>query len=163
MDCSFAQGNLSCGGGLMESAFTYLMGASLETEDDYPYEEKFVFSCGADPAKGVTSITGFNVVPANNSDELLNYLMNGPVSVSIEADQPVFGSYTGGIISGPECGTQLDHGVLAVGYGTEDGVEYITVKNSWGPSWGESGYFRLAVADAEGTCGINQDASQPTV
>jgi len=53
--------------------------------------------------------------------------------------------------------------VLAVGYGIEDGQKYITVKNSWGPIWGEGGYFRLAVADGEGTCGINQDASQPTV
>jgi len=86
MDCSFAQGNLSCGGGLMESAFTYLEGAALESEEDYPYEEKFVFSCGADPAKGVAQVTGFKQVPANNSDELLKYIMLGPVSVSIEAD-----------------------------------------------------------------------------
>jgi C1A family cysteine protease len=71
--------------------------------------------------------------------------------------------YQSGIISGPDCGTNLDHGVLAVGYGSSNGVEYITIKNSWGSSWGEVGYVRVAVADGPGTCGINEDPSYPVV
>jgi hypothetical protein len=73
----------------------------------------------------------------------------------------VFGSYTGGVITSDSCGTDLDHGVLAVGYGTEGDLDYIIVKNSWGAAWGESGYVRIGVADGAGICGINQSASQP--
>jgi len=71
--------------------------------------------------------------------------------------------YTSGIIT-KNCGTQLDHGVLAVGYGVENGVEYFIVKNSWGPSWGESGYVRIGVADGAGICGIQSGPpSYPSV
>ncbi|KAI4371989.1 hypothetical protein MLD38_010277 [Melastoma candidum] len=73
-------------------------------------------------------------------------------------------SYSGGIFAGP-CGTDMDHGVTVVGYGTTaDGTKYWLVKNSWGQSWGESGYIRMKkdVAAAEGLCGIAMQASYPT-
>lgn len=73
--------------------------------------------------------------------------------------ETVFGSYTGGIITGPACGTKLDHGVLAVGFGVENGIQFIIVKNSWGETWGEKGYVRIGVEDGMGVCGINQSAS----
>lgn len=87
----------------------------------------------------------------------------GPVSVAIQADSKVFQSYSSGILNSDECGTNIDHGVLAVGYGRENGLEYILVKNSWGPEWGDKGYIKIAVKDGQGICGINQQASQPTV
>jgi len=59
------------------------------------------------------------------------------------------------VLSGPECGTDLDHGVAAVGYGTENGQEYVLIRNSWGPGWGDSGYIKLASAEGKGTCGVN--------
>ena len=77
--------------------------------------------------------------------------MKGPVSVAIEADQMAFQGYTGGVITSG-CGEQLDHGVLAVGYGTEDGTDYFLVKNPWGASWGDAGYVKLG-AEAN-ACGI---------
>jgi C1A family cysteine protease len=67
--------------------------------------------------------------------------------------------YSGGIITSG-CGTSLDHGVLAVGYGTENGTEYVLVKNSWGPSWGAKGYVKLGLK--ENACGVLMAGSQPT-
>jgi len=80
------------------------------------------------------------------------------VSVAIEADKAVFQSYKGGIITSTACGTTLDHGVLVVGYGTESGTDYWTLKNSWGTTWGEKGYFRILRSDAagKGICGLQQ-------
>jgi len=80
----------------------------------------------------------------------------GPVSVAIEADQAVFQSYRGGIITGG-CGSNLDHGVLVVGYGDN----YWIVKNSWGGAWGEGGYVRLGRVSGDGVCGINKQPFFP--
>ena len=84
-----------------------------------------------------------------------------PVSVAIQADQMAFKSYSGGVLTGA-CGTQLDHGVLAVGYGTLNGVDYWKVKNSWGPTWGENGYV-LIERNANDKCGILDSASYPVM
>ena len=78
-----------------------------------------------------------------------------PIAVTIEADKPVFQTYKSGIIDSPDCGIMLNHAVLAVGYGTENGTDYYIVRNSWGPDWGEQGYVRIAAnADGPGVCGI---------
>ena len=93
-------------------------------------------------------------------------LLSTPVSVAIDAESNMFQFYSGGIIKASDCGTSLDHGVLLVGYGEDDGVKYWLVKNSWGNSWGEDGYFRLERTDEEntdGTCGIALQPSYPVV
>ena len=73
----------------------------------------------------------------------------------------MFHGYTGGIITSEKCGTKLDHGVLAVGYGSEAGQDYYIVKNSWGAAWGEAGYVRIGIKDGVGMCGIQKDPSYP--
>lgn len=81
-----------------------------------------------------------------------------PVSIAIEADKEIFQLYHTGVITSPSCGTRLDHGVLAVGYGNESGTDYFLVKNSWGASWGDEGYVKLG---ADNICGMLQQASYP--
>jgi C1A family cysteine protease len=115
---------------------------------------------------GVTEVISFADVPANSPSQLQLAVAQQPVSVAIEADQGVFQFYTGGIIKQSSCGTNLDHGVLLIGYGTDNGQDYWLLKNSWGTSWGEQGFFRfernMNTQDA-GTCGLQTEPSYPVV
>lgn len=93
-----------------------------------------------------------------------NALAIKPLSVSIEADTRVFQSYTSGIFNATTCGTSLDHAVMVVGWGTDaSGVSYWTLRNSWGTSWGESGYMRVQIVDGNGICGIQMEPLYPNV
>ena len=87
-----------------------------------------------------------------------------PVSVSLDAGERVFRSYKSGIFDSSDCGTFLNHAVLAVGYGTDatTGKDYWLVKNSWNTGWGEKGYIRLAIEEGEGICGVQMYPSYPT-
>jgi cathepsin L len=165
MDCSTSEGDNSCEGGLMDNAFQYILdNKGICAEADYPYvakDEACKKGCSV-----VSTISGFVDVPTDpsnpkNETGLMAAVMKGPVSIAIEADQPVFQLYTGGVISSPACGTNLDHGVLIVGFNTDTttGQDYWLVKNSWGPKWGENGYVRLIRNENE--CGLNSMSSYP--
>jgi len=100
-------------------------------------------------------------VTVNVEKALLASIAQQPTSVAIEADHPSFQLYKSGIYSG-NCGTKLDHGVLAVGFGDQSGKKFIKVKNSWGATWGSQGYIFLSRnGDGRGQCGINMAASFP--
>ncbi|KAI4332465.1 hypothetical protein L6164_017371 [Bauhinia variegata] len=89
------------------------------------------------------SIKGFEDAPANSEKGLLKAVVNQPVSVAIDASGSDFQFYSSGVFTG-SCGTDLDHGVTAVGYGnSDDGPKFWLVKNSWGTEWGEQGYIRM--------------------
>ena len=162
VDCSWL--NHGCNGGMMDLAFQYAESHPLETEADYPYVAKTgLFACKYDKSKGKVKVTTYKDVPKNSSAALKAALEQQPVSVAIEADQPVFHQYTGGVITSSSCGTSLDHGVLAVGWGVDATAgEYYIVKNSWTTQWGEKGYVRIGVQDGAGICGIQMSASFPT-
>ncbi|XP_021284754.1 cysteine protease XCP2-like [Herrania umbratica] len=163
IDCDTTYNN-GCNGGLMDNAFAYIIAnGGLHREDDYPYiMEEGTCEMRKEQSNLVT-ISGYSDVPMNNEKSLLKALANQPVSVAIQASGRDFQFYSGGVFDG-HCGTQLDHGVAAVGYGsTSKGLDYIIVKNSWGPRWGEKGYIRMKrnTKKLEGLCGINKMASYP--
>ena len=161
IDCSISYGDLACKGGLMDNAFAYAIDNGMCTEDEDPYVAKRE-SC-QDCDKKVVMI-GCMDVESGNQQALKAAVARGPVSVAIEADTKTFQFYSSGVINSTECGTTLDHGVLVVGYGEENGIPYWLVKNSWGSNWGDNGYVKIARSDSEndnGVCGIAMQASFP--
>ncbi|QDZ19432.1 papain cysteine protease [Chloropicon primus] len=152
-----------CQGGLMDFAFEFVMKNGLDTEEDYPYQG-FQTQCNeAKENRVVVTIDGFEDVEAGNEEEMIKVVSKQPLSVAIQANHPNFQLYTGGVFADPDCGEQLDHGVLVVGYGTsEDGQDYWIMKNSWGGMWGEEGYMKMAMGVApSGICGIAKMSSYP--
>ena len=155
VDCS--KQNNACNGGLMDYAFMYIETAPLMLESAYPYTGR-KGSCKYESSKGKGQVKAFKDVRKDSTgSQLKAALAKGPVSVAIEADQFAFQGYHSGIITSG-CGTKLDHGVLAVGYGGVGDMEYFLVKNSWGASWGDKGYVKIA----PNQCGITHQPSYPT-
>jgi len=155
--------NHGCNGGLMDFAFNYVMDNGQCLYEDYPYTAT---KGDCEECSSYLYLKGCMDVPASNELALKEAVSQQPVSVAIEADTRVFQLYDGGILTSDACGTNLDHGVLTVGYGEEDGVKYWIVKNSWGQAWGESGYIRIGRSESEssdGVCGIAMQPSFPTL
>merc|ERR1719169_300779 len=144
VDCSKAEGNQGCQGGLMDDAFKYMEENAMCTEESYSYTAKNVqchaSGCTVGVPKG--SVTGFKDVAHDDENALMEAVAQQPVSIAIEADKSVFQLYKSGVLSST-CGTRLDHGVAIDGYGTENGKDYWLVRNSWGPQWGDQGYVKL--------------------
>lgn len=158
VDCSSSFGNNGCSGGLMDDAFKFIIKHGQCTEKDYPYKAADGSCRKCTP---VAHLSGFIDITSGNETGILEQLQSGTVSVAIEADQAVFQFYTGGVLDDASCGTQLDHGVVVVGAGSDNGKDYWIVRNSWGSSWGENGYVRIV--RGKNMCGISQMASRPYV
>jgi len=158
VDCAGAYGNYGCDGGLMDSAFEYLIAnGGSQSEAAYPYKG-VDGTCKTGPS--VAKINGYADVPANDENALMSALVNQPISVAVEADTSVFQFYKSGVLDNKGCGTNLDHGITLTGWGTDAGKDYWNVKNSWGSSWGESGYIRMV--RMKNQCGISAMASYTT-
>jgi C1A family cysteine protease len=167
VDCSTSEGNQGCNGGLMDYAFQYIINnKGITTEAAYPYTATGPNKCQAAGKPVAATLSGYKDVSPNSETALLTAIAQQPVSVAVEADQSVFQFYSGGVMNSA-CGTQLDHGVLAVGYGTESsGGDYYKVKNSWGADWGMQGYILLGRGskfNPSGQCGIQAQPSYPVV
>ena len=165
VDCSKRYGNLGCNGGLMDNAFQYAIDNGMCVESDYPYTASTGSSgsCKSTCEPEVT-VKDCADVPANNQLALKEAVSFGPVSIAIEADTRIFQSYSSGVITSSSCGTDLDHGVLIVGYGTEPEtqIDYWLVKNSWSSTWGDEGYVKIERSDSTNDIGICGIAAQPS-
>lgn len=108
-------------------------------------------------------MSSYVTIPQQNPAQIKAYLNNGAVSILLSAGNSAFQSYRSGIWNGAGCGTTLDHAVIAVGWGTSGSQDYFIVRNSWGASWGEAGYIRLAATSGAGPCGMNLAPNQVTM
>lgn len=164
VDCSGAFGNQGCSGGLMDNAFQYIKSNDgIDTEKSYPYEA-VDDKCRFKKENVGATDTGFVDIEHGSEDDLKKAVATvGPVSVAIDAAHSSFQLYSEGVYDEPECSSeQLDHGVLAVGYGVENGKKYWLVKNSWAETWGDKGYIKMS-RDKDNQCGIASSASYPLV
>jgi len=162
VDCSSAEGNQGCDGGLMDDGFQYIMdNKGIDTESSYPYTAEDG-SCVYKSGSCGSTVTSFSDVTSGDEKALMASVFSAPTSVAIDASQSSFQFYSGGVYYDANCSSQqLDHGVLAVGYGTDaSGTDYWIVKNSWGTSWGDKGYILMS-RNRSNNCGIATMASLP--
>jgi len=165
VDCSQPEGNMGCEGGLMDQAFNYtVINKGIDTEASYKYTA-MDGTCKFNASNVGATIKSWTDVASGSEPDLQKAVATvGPVSVAIDASQYTFQLYSSGIYHDDNCSSQfLDHGVLAVGYGSvKTGAikDYWLVKNSWGTDWGMKGYIKMS-RNNNNNCGIATAASYP--
>jgi len=173
IDCSWKEGNQGCGGGWMDQAFQYVKDIAqtngfLDVETCYPYRAEDL-KCKVNTASscdGVTDVGYVDIKKKNETDLQAAVATVGPISVAIDASHQSFQLYSHGVYNELACSqTALDHGVLAVGYGSQTDkrgqvTDYWIVKNSWGVTWGDKGYILMS-RNKKNQCGISTAASYP--
>ncbi|CAI9099956.1 OLC1v1036859C1 [Oldenlandia corymbosa var. corymbosa] len=163
VDCDVKGENKGCNGGEMQAAFDFIMKkGGIASEENYPYVGEDDLCATSKTKQIAASIGGYEELPVNDESALMKAVANQPVSMAMEASYE-FQFYEKGVFNGP-CGTELNHGVLAVGYGETNGTKYWLVKNSWSADWGDKGYFFIErdIKKKGGRCGIAMDNSYPT-
>ncbi|OMJ93123.1 hypothetical protein SteCoe_3940 [Stentor coeruleus] len=162
VDCS--DGNYGCDGGWPTVAMQYIIdNGGITSESNYPYEAQDQYCNSAAASQIAATISNYDDVAQNDSDALASAVAQQPISVLVEADGPDWQSYGGGVVNDPNCGNNLDHAVLAVGYDVSANPPYWLVKNSWGTGWGEGGYIQLAIVSGAGICGVQMSPAFPVV
>ena len=163
VDCSDKYGNKGCDGGLMDNAFKYIIDNGICSEKDYPYQS-VQGQCQSSNCNTVVRLKDYADIEPNNEKILKRAVAQQPVSVAIQANLSSFHFYKSGIYQDPDCGNELDHGVLIVGYGSDviNELDYWIVKNSWSDQWGENGYVRILRNYDESESGMCGIASQPS-
>ncbi|XP_018577102.1 cathepsin L-like proteinase [Anoplophora glabripennis] len=151
LDCTTGYGNAGCNGGTVDYSFDYVIDNGIESESDYPFQG-VDGSCSYSQSRSALQISSYVCLTYDSESELQSAVGTiGPISVSLDADGYQF--YSGGVYDDSSCTWNVNHGVLVVGYGEESGSQYWLVKNSWGASWGENGYIKMA-RNKSNQCGI---------
>jgi C1A family cysteine protease len=163
IDCSLE--NHGCEGGSMVKSFQYIIDNGSCSNISYPYTA--IDGQCDDNCKSLVKISNYSDIIQNNEEMLKYAVQHQPVSVAIQANKRSFQMYKSGIYNDPDCGFELDHGVLLIGYGYDKtyDMDYWIIKNSWSESWGENGYIRIQrnINDSRGLCGISMDPSVPII
>lgn len=167
VDCAVgvSYGSHGCNGGQMEGADKYAIEHGMCALSAYPYVSgttKTSGDCKETTCSKVAHFSSCSDVKPNDQISLKGAVAMQPVSVAVQADSSVFQHYSSGVLTDSRCGTSLNHGVLAVGYGTENGQKYWLVKNSWGTGWGDNGYIKIARTESTNDAGICGIAMQPS-
>ncbi|KAI1303082.1 Cathepsin L [Halotydeus destructor] len=164
VDCSAAEGNDGCDGGLPDNGYQYIIdNKGIDTEKAYPYVAEDEQCAYLPKSRGATVKSFVDIAEGDENALQKASATIGPISVGIDASSFAFQLYSGGVYDETDCSsTELDHGVTVVGYGTDNGSDYWLVKNSWGEDWGLSGYIQMS-RNKENQCGIASLASYPVV
>ena len=161
LDCS--SGNKGCTSGTAKNCFTYMQASGLTNSTLYPYSGSSGRCNKTAAAIVVAKSSTYINVTSSSSSALLSAIVLQPVAVGVYANPNIWKAYAGGTVSDANCGTSINHFVLAIGYNTAATVPYYIVKNSWGPAWGKDGFMQIAVVDGAGVCGIQLSPSYPVV
>nr|QOV03077.1 cathepsin L6 [Dysdercus peruvianus] len=163
VDCSERYHNHGCHGGTFIRGFNYIRDNGIDLEASYPYETKSG-DCRFNASEIGAKLKGYAKTLQYDEEALKVAVAKvGPVSVGMDASKQSFHHYTGGIYYEKSCSSKrLNHAVLVVGYGTENGTDYWIVKNSWGKRYGEHGYIRVA-RNKKNHCGIATRPAYPTL
>ncbi|TRY94402.1 hypothetical protein DNTS_027943 [Danionella cerebrum] len=164
VDCSRSYGTYGCSGAWMANAYDYVIKNGLERTETYPYTSADTQPCFYDESSVVARIADYRFLPAGDEQALADAVATvGPITVAVDADNPSFLFYSSGIYKESNCNpNNLNHAMLVVGYGSEEGNDYWILKNSWGTGWGEGGYMRM-IRNGRNTCGIASYALYPTL
>jgi len=164
VDCD-TQHDMGCQGGNPVWAYQYASQNPIMRESAYPYiAKKNSYAdkhCDDAMSEGVLTVTDFDYLQSKPASQFQAAIAKQPVAILVEADKQVFQLYRTGVLTSEECGTRVDHAVLAAGYGTdEEGQDYFLVKNSWSASWGDNGYLKIGT---DNVCGILSLSAWPQV
>jgi len=163
VDCAWTEGNSACDGGEASGALQWIMdNGGIALEQTYRYIMLDHFCNTEDRSSGV-QIKGYVNVTSGDEDALTDAISQQPVAIAIDASHPSFTFYSEGVYNEPKCLNgvdDLDHEVLAVGFGTEDGQDYYLVKNSWSTYWGDEGFIKMS-RNNKNQCGIATAANYP--
>ncbi|MBN3300017.1 CATS protein, partial [Amia calva] len=154
VDCSSKYGNKGCNGGFMSHAFQYVIdNQGIDSDSSYPYKA-VDGQCQYEATHRAANCSSYKFLPEGDENALKEALATiGPISIAIDAKRPSFIFYRSGVYVDASCTQDVNHGVLAVGYGTLDGQDFWLVKNSWGTTFGDQGYVRMA-RNKNNQCGI---------
>lgn len=154
IDCAGDYGGFGCEGGIPSSVFDYVTNKGISLTSDYPYEGK-KGDCRTSKNKVEINLKGFGILKANNNEKNLMRAVAeiGPLDVGFDAEHESFMRYAGGIYFEKNCSNDLNHGMLLVGYGSENGIDFWILKNSYDVTWGEAGFIRVA-RNLGNDCGV---------